>query len=287
MRTFDWSASALGANVPCMTNANIKRIAGTVMNVNSYLVEQGDTIVVVDGMLTVSDARAVRAHIDERRKFLAGLVVTHAHPDHYAGAAEILRGHVNVPILATDAVKRAIERDDMTKNAVVGPMMGDEWPKERRFPDRAVEKQAELGNLTFSVRDLGPGESPADSLWSLDEHSIFVGDLVYNGMHAYLADGHYDEWLACLARLASSLERDATLYAGHGEPGGIELLAAQRRYVEAFVESVQSHCAREPDERRAAVVADMKRLLPTDDLSFLMELSVDPVAAKLGGSDAR
>jgi glyoxylase-like metal-dependent hydrolase (beta-lactamase superfamily II) len=271
-----------------MTSANIKRISGTVMNVNSYVVEQSDTIVVVDGMLTVSDARAVRAYIDERGKVLAGLVVTHAHPDHYAGAAEILRGRVNVPILATAAVKRSIERDDKAKNEIVGPMLGDEWPGQRRFPDRAVQNEALLGDLAFSVRDLGPGESPADSLWSLDERSVFVGDLVYNGMHAYLADGCYTDWLTRLDELASSLDRDATLYVGHGAPAGLELLAAQKRYVEAFVESVQSHLTTEGDARRAAVVADMKRLLPTDDLSFLMELSVDPVAAKLSGApDAR
>jgi len=258
------------------------------MDVNSYLVEQGDTIVVVDGMLTVSDARAVRAHIDERGKILAGLVVTHAHPDHYAGAAEILRGRSNVPIVATDAVRRAIERGDAAKNAIVGPMMGDEWPSRRQFPNQTVVGSVELGSLSFSVRELGAGESPADSLWFLDESRIFVGDLVYNGLHAYLADGHYEDWLACLEQMHSSLDRGATLYVGHGQPGGVELLAAQKRYVEAFVASVQAHLAKDPEARRAAVVGDMKRLLPTDGLSFLMELSVDPVAAKLaGGTHAR
>jgi hypothetical protein len=103
-------------------------------------------------------------------------------------------------------------------------------------------------------------------------------------MHACLADGHYADWLACLDNLAGSIERDATLYVGHGEPAGVELLAAQKRYVEGFVESVQRHLASGAEERRVAVVADMKRLLPTDDLLFLMELSIDPVAAKLSGA---
>lgn len=263
-----------------MQTPNIIRIRGSVMDVNSYLIETADSIVVVDGMLTTSDARAVRAHIAERGKPLRGLVVTHAHPDHYAGAHEILRGH-DVPYLATASVAAAIARDDATKDRIVGPMMGAEWPVERRFPTAIAAARVELGDVTFTVRDVGPGESPADSLWFLDDRRLFVGDLVYNGMHAYLADGHHAPWIAILDQLAATLDQDAMLYVGHGEPGGRALLAAQRRYVTAFVESVATHRNRAPDERRAAVVADMQRLVTGDDLRFLMELSVDPIAAAL------
>jgi glyoxylase-like metal-dependent hydrolase (beta-lactamase superfamily II) len=265
-----------------MGQITISRVGGTLMNVNSYLIESADSLVVVDGMLTLSDARAVRARVDATRKPLRGLIVTHAHPDHYAGAAEITRGLDAVPLLATAAVKRAIERDDAEKNRIVGPMMGAEWPSDRRFPDRVVSDVVELGDLTLRVRDLGPGESPADSLWSLDEHSLFVGDLVYSGMHAYLADGLFKDWLALLDRLEAELPPEATLYVGHGEPSGPAIIGAQRRYIQAFLEAVDRHRQLGPEARRAAVVGAMKQLLPADDLLFLMELSVDPVAAVLG-----
>ena len=147
-----------------MDNITITRVPGTVMNVNSYVVETADAAVVIDGMLTVSDAKAVRAHLDDRGKPLLGLVVTHAHPDHYAGAFEMLRGRSDVPILSTAAVKAAIERDDAIKNGIVGPMMGSEWPETRRFPDRVVSDAVQLGALTLRVDDLGPAESPADSV---------------------------------------------------------------------------------------------------------------------------
>ncbi|HMI93988.1 MAG TPA: MBL fold metallo-hydrolase, partial [Polyangiales bacterium] len=212
-----------------MNDVTITRVPGTLMNVNSYLVESSDSVVIVDGMLTVSDAKAVRDRLDAHAKPVRGLVVTHAHPDHYAGAFEMLRGRSDVPILSTAAVKAAIERDDEAKNRIVGPMMGAEWPTQRRFPDRIVEREVALGELTFRVRDLGPGESPADSVWWLDERRLFVGDLVYNGMHAYLADGQFAAWLEQLAALEATLDRDAILYVGHGDPAGRELLGVQRR----------------------------------------------------------
>src|SRR5687767_6887834 len=109
------------------TAVEVHRVAGAVMTVNSYVVEGADGLVVVDGMLTVSDARAVRRRIDALGKPVLGAIVTHAHPDHYAGFEEILRG-LEVPIVATAAVRKTIERDDAAKNAIVGPMMGAEWP---------------------------------------------------------------------------------------------------------------------------------------------------------------
>ena len=268
-----------------MSQTKIHRVEGSVMAVNSHLVESSSGVVVIDGMLTVSDARAVRRQLDQLGKPVLGGVVTHAHPDHYAGFGELLRG-LDVPIFATAAVRQAIERDDAVKNAIVGPMMGDEWPKERVFPNHQVEPGTDivLGNLRFAVEDVGGAESPADSLWRLDERTLFVGDLVYSGMHAYLADGYAAEWVAYLDQLERRLPTDSTLYVGHGTPGGIELLAAQKRYVSTFVTAVEKSLALPESERVAAVAAEMKRLLPTDALSFLMELSVAPFAAKLLGT---
>ncbi len=260
----------------------VQRIEGTVMPVNTYLVEAPDGVVIVDGMLTVTDAGRVRGELDRIGKPVLGAIVTHAHPDHYAGMAEILRGR-NAPIFATAAVRQAIERDDAVKDRIVGPMMKEEWPSKRVFPgvDVAAGSALRLGSLSFDVVDLGPAESPADSLYRLSDEVWFVGDLVYSHMHAYLADGFARDWLACLDRLEREILPSTVLYAGHGAPGGGALIAAQRRYVRAFMESVTRHRAAAPDERRAAVAADMKRLLPTDDLAFLMELSVDPFAANV------
>src|SRR3954449_11325543 len=98
-----------------MTNFRIERIEGKIMPVNSYIVESREGIVVVDGMLTVGDSRAVRQRIDERGKPVLGAIVTHAHPDHYAGLGEMLRG-LDVPVVSTASVRQTIERDDAIKN---------------------------------------------------------------------------------------------------------------------------------------------------------------------------
>jgi glyoxylase-like metal-dependent hydrolase (beta-lactamase superfamily II) len=259
---------------------HIDRVEGDVMAVNSYVVHGPTGVVVVDGQLTVSDADKVRAAVDAAGLPLAGVVVTHAHPDHYAGIARLLRG-ADVPIVATDRVAEIIRRDDAIKDGIVGPMMGAEWPAQRVFPNRTPDPDStiELGGVEFRVVDLGPGESPADSLWLVDERTVFVGDVAYHGAHSYLADGYAEEWLATISRLESELDADALLYVGHGEPAGRELLGAQRAYIETFVAAVHDHLDEDDDARRDAVVARMRQQLPTDRLQFLMELSVTPFAA--------
>jgi glyoxylase-like metal-dependent hydrolase (beta-lactamase superfamily II) len=136
-------------------------------------------------MLTVSDAALVRQAIDDTGYPLAGVLVIHPHPDHYAGLAH-LGGTDDVAIVATNAVDAIIRRDDQLKDEVVGPMMSDEWPTRRVFPNRTANDgdDVRLGSLTLSVRELGPGQSHVDTLWQLDPSTIFAGDVAYNGMHA-------------------------------------------------------------------------------------------------------
>jgi glyoxylase-like metal-dependent hydrolase (beta-lactamase superfamily II) len=256
----------------------ITRLEGEVMKVNTFIVEGPRGAVVVDGMLTMTDAHKVRDALDAVDKPLAGVVITHPHPDHYAGAAHIV-GTDEVPIIATAHVDAVIRRDDATKEAIVGPMMGDEWPKERVFPNQLVSDgdTVALGGIGFRVRSLGAGESFADTVWEFDEETVFAGDVAYSGAHAYLADGQWESWLAVLDRLERELPDDVTLHVGHGPPGGKELLARQRRYIETFASSVRRHADAVAAGDHDPVLADMRRLLPSEDLLFLLDLSIAPM----------
>ncbi|MGH3038036.1 MAG: MBL fold metallo-hydrolase [Gaiellaceae bacterium] len=253
--------------------------------VNAYLVETEEGVVAVDGTLTVSDGRALRAQLESLGKPLLAVLVTHAHPDHYGGIVELV-GTDDVPVIATAGVDAVIRRDDAVKEEILRPMFGEEWPRERTFPNRAVSdgETLELGGARFTVLDLGPGESPHDSIWFLgdDRRTVFLGDQVYDRKHAYLADGFHQEWLGHLERLRDELPADATLHIGHGGPVTPAHFDKQREYVETFVEVVRSADWSQPDAAKASVVERMTSILPTDELRFLMELSIGPLATKLG-----
>jgi glyoxylase-like metal-dependent hydrolase (beta-lactamase superfamily II) len=253
--------------------------------VNAYLVETGAGVIAVDGLLTVSAAREMRAGLERLGKPLLAVLITQSHPDHYAGLADIVAAD-DVPILAPQGVIDAIAADDEIKDRIIGPMFGDDWPTNRIFPNTPVAdgERVAFDDVTFTVIDLGPSESPHDSPWVLgdDEKTVFLGDQIYDHKHCYLADGFHAEWLRNIEMLRARLPADAVFHIGHGGPVGPEMWDWQRDYVELFVDAVSNADWARPERARETVVAMMKVYEPSDELQFLMELSIEPVASQLG-----
>jgi glyoxylase-like metal-dependent hydrolase (beta-lactamase superfamily II) len=253
--------------------------------VNAYLVETADGVVAVDGTLTVSDGRALRAQVARLGKPLLAVLVTHAHPDHYGGIVELV-GTDDVPIIAARGVDEIIRRDDDVKETILRPMFADEWPRQRAFPTRTVmdAERMEFGGAVFEVLDLGPGESPHDSVWLLgeDRRIVFAGDQAYNHVHCYLADGFYESWLAHIDRLRRELPAEAVLNLGHGAPADLSLFDWQIGYIETFVGAIEEADWSAPERAKAEVVRKVREYLPADELQFLMELSIEPMSLGLG-----
>lgn len=253
--------------------------------VNAYIVEGRAGTVVVDATLTISDGRALRASLEKLDKPLLGVVITHAHPDHYGGLVELVR-NLDVPVFATGGVDEVIRRDDPLKEQILRPMVGDEWAAQRAFPNETVSdgEVVSLDGIALRVTDLGPNEPPHDSIWALEDpdRHVFSADLAYDRHHCYLADGFYQQWLENIARTQEQLAVGVTLHPGHGEPCGAEALDWQHGYINTFIEAVGSADWSDADSARTAVIAQMLDYLPTNALQFLMELSIDPVAEQLG-----
>jgi len=267
----------------------VHRVEASLFPVNAYLVETGTGVVAVDATLGVSDGKRLRARVEALGKPLAAVIITHAHPDHYGGVAPLL-GDADVPVYAVAGVNDVIRRDDEAKEQILRPMFGDEWPATRRFPSRTVRggDRVRIADAVFAVTDLGPGESPHDSLWRLESDGpprVFVGDLVYSHMHAFLADGFFDRWLANLEQARRDLPPDAMLYMGHGQPvAGHATIDWQATYIRCFLDVLRRAVeddGLQGDALKDTVTAQMKNVLPNDDLLFLMQLSVEPMRVRL------
>jgi glyoxylase-like metal-dependent hydrolase (beta-lactamase superfamily II) len=257
---------------------------------NAYLVDVGTGVVAIDATLSESDSKKLRAQLDTMRKPLLAVLLTHGHPDHYNGITNLVAGY-SVPIVATAGVDRVIREWDARKEQQWKPVFKEEWPAVRTFPNRTVRDGESLvyGDVRFTVHDLGPGESYADSYWTAEDHEqrvAFIGDLAFNGFHSYLTDGHSSEWLAHLHRVQNKLAKFQMLYPGHGAAGGVELLAAEEQYLQKYRETVASVAhgnSSLTDAQKDELVRAMSAYLPDGKLTFLIPLGADAVAAELAG----
>jgi glyoxylase-like metal-dependent hydrolase (beta-lactamase superfamily II) len=262
------------------------RSGETGLFVNSYLVEGAAGVVAIDAPLLLSDGRAFRARLEALGKPLLGVLVTHPHPDHYNTITALLAGD-DVPVIAHRDVDAEIRAKDDAKRVQWGPMFGDEWPASATFPNRTVadEESVELGDLRFTAWDFGSGESESETVWLLgDGDTAFIGDLAFNGTHAYLADGCTDAWLRAIDRAEDSLASVRTLYVGHGPPAVPAVLADQRRYLLMAREAIGRLAGGRPqlDADEANRVARlMERYLPNAPLGWLIAAGASAVAAEL------
>ena len=270
------------------------RAAEPGLNVNSYLVEAESGVVVVDTNLLVSDIGALCARLRALQKPLLAILVTHPHPDHFNGVAAVVQDQ-EVPVYAAATVGKVIEQIAEAKREQWSPVYGPEWPAQTYYPDvlLADGDRVQLAELTFTVREMGPAESHADSYFLLAADGrppvAFVGDLAFHGTHPYTADGHSGSWLAALDLLAGELAGVGTLYPGHGAPAGPGVLAEQRRYLLYYRELVRRLADGEPrlpEAAKAELAAGMQSFLPDAPLTWMIGLGADAVAAELARAEA-
>ena len=265
--------------------------------VNSYLLETPAGVVVVDTNLLVSDIAALKARLAALHKPLLGIFITHPHPDHFNGALELV-GDREVPVHATSGLATVIGEVADAKRAQWRPTYGAEWPEATYYPNTELGdgQPVSIDGLTITARELGPGESHADSILVVQPPSGaplgFTGDLAFGQVHPYTADGHTGAWLASLDRLAEDLEGAGVgrLLPGHGAATGLGLLAEQRRYLLCYREVVRrlaDGAATLEEAARAELAAIMRRFLPDAPLTWMIGLGADAVAAELAAEADR
>jgi glyoxylase-like metal-dependent hydrolase (beta-lactamase superfamily II) len=252
---------------------------------NAFLVETPRGVVAVDGTFTVSEAKKLRAELDALKKPLLAVLVTHAHPDHVNGIG-ILTAGTKARVVALENVDRTLRAIDAPKRAYWKPIYKDEYPDSTAFPTQIVKdgETVTFDGVGFTARDLGQGESDAETVWVVGAEAAFVGDLVMNRVHPWLAEGHSAAWIKSLERAQGVLKGVTTVYPGHGEKGGVETLAWQKSYLEKYraaVRELSGGKATLTDAQKKELAAKMEQVIAGAPLAMLVGMSADAVAGEL------
>jgi glyoxylase-like metal-dependent hydrolase (beta-lactamase superfamily II) len=204
--------------------------------VNSWLVPTKDGLVVVDTQFTVSDADKLVKTVMQTGRPLRAIVVTHPHPDHYNGTCQLLE-LAHVPVYATQSTIDNIRATAESKRVQWKSTYGKDYPDTTCVPDHVVpaDGSVRIDDVELQFRDYGPGEALGESIvLAPGLRAAFVGDLIYNQIHPWLAEGRSAQWLVQLDRLERDVPAGWVVYPGHGAAAGVSVIDAQRRYIVEF-----------------------------------------------------
>ncbi|MFL5306960.1 MAG: MBL fold metallo-hydrolase [Polyangia bacterium] len=263
--------------------------------VNAYLIETPNGVVAVDATLSESESQSFRRELDALGKPLLAVLVTHPHPDHVAGITNLVAG-ANTKIVATQPVLDLMRKLEEPKRRQWTPVFGAEWVQRWTYPNTVVKSGDSLtfDGVTYSVLDLGPGgDAEANSVWFIEtpKRTAFLGDLVFNGVHSYVADGHVLAWLANLFTVERLCRGMDLVFPGHGAPAAPGKLVQQQM---EYLLAVASHVKELAQGRTELTEAEKKELetrmskhLPDAGLTFLIGMNADPVARELNRAQDR
>jgi glyoxylase-like metal-dependent hydrolase (beta-lactamase superfamily II) len=206
---------------------------------NTHIIELPTQLVLFDAQLTPTYAREVVAIATALRKPIARLYISHAHPDHFAGA-----GDIDAPTYALASVKELIDRSGdlrIERGYQYTPGHADTEPVASRPIDHVVEAGEEvIDGVRFSFEPIEDAETTEQLAIGLpSERMLIAPDVLYHGVHLFIGEHAFDAWEAAIARLEAR-PYDIIL-PGHGLPGDRAIYDAQRAYLvvarEAFAQA--------------------------------------------------
>jgi glyoxylase-like metal-dependent hydrolase (beta-lactamase superfamily II) len=249
---------------------------------NVGIVVGDETALVVDTAMGVRNGERVLARTRELGDSDLVLTITHFHPEHGWGA-QAFEG-------AARLVYNRLQLEELHEKfapfvelfSSFGPHVAEQLEGVRLVePDETYEgrRSLDLGGITAELIEV-PAHTRGDQvIWLPKERVLFTGDLVETRFFPILPDedAHGSRWIEVLRELEALAPQ--VVVPGHGEVGGVELIAATRQYLEAVRERVRQ--AHERGEDPKALADGIRHDWPDWDNPIWIDFAVDRFDAEL------
>ncbi len=247
----------------------------TGLNVGPTLILGPTEAVLVDAGYLMSDARRFADSVAALHTHLKAIFITHPDEDHFFGTEAFLQRFPGTPVYMTP---RGVWEFRRVGNYF---LEGQKRSRPTEAPDSLItprllpkEPLTVDGERLEIIPDLQGDVLLASNsaVWIPSLEAVLAGDIVFNGVHPWLAASDTASrraWHASIARLKALHPR--IVVAAHktrvDAPDSPDILDAMDRYLTDFDESLRTSAY--PD----SMVADMKRRYPDYTLGELIQAS--------------
>jgi glyoxylase-like metal-dependent hydrolase (beta-lactamase superfamily II) len=193
----------------------------------------------VDPLMTVSEATALADWVGLHDRRLTSIYITHGHGDHYLGLPVVLDRFPDAKAVAAAGTARHMQQDARALDDSLRVRFPGQIADTTPLPEPLESPEIELEGSVIEVIETGHTDTlDTTSLHVPDLGLVVSGDVAYNHCHMYVGDTTANgraEWIAALDRLSAL--NPAAVVTGHKDPtrgNPPDVLDESRGYLEYY-----------------------------------------------------
>ena len=183
----------------------------------STLIYGGEDAVITDPGMTEDQARTLGDWVAAKGRNVTDIFITHGHGDHFF-AAGLLAERFGARVVATDGTIAQMHGSVATRPLLWDKLYPGLIPPSPVTAVTVPDNRVTLEGHDLVMVDVGHGDADDNSVLHVPDLGLVVaGDVIYNGVHMYLAQravvGSFDPWRNAIDKVASLKPRH--IVAGH------------------------------------------------------------------------
>jgi glyoxylase-like metal-dependent hydrolase (beta-lactamase superfamily II) len=226
---------------------------------NTGLIVGFERAMVIDTGCGPRQGRQILDAVRKKTRLPLVVVNTHAHYDHFFGNAVFAEAGVTEFWAHENCAIEIDERGDLQRKfvGILEPEMatGEGECVELVVPNAIVKDQpvfVDLGGLAVTLFFLGRGHTDGDLLVGTST-TLYVGDLVEQGMHPSFEDSYPEEWATSLRHISALRHRFEFLIPGHGKPCSDEYVRTMANTMTTAVRQARQSIRDTPSDATKAI----------------------------------